>query len=52
MDGKKGKEWKIFGGQDDCEMKLNKYGILILNRPIAVSPEKVIKLWNEGKVFI
>ncbi|CAH1400881.1 unnamed protein product [Nezara viridula] len=48
MNGRKEKEWKIFSEQDDYELKFKSYGILILNRPITVSPEKVIKLWNEA----
>ncbi|XP_014288098.1 thiamin pyrophosphokinase 1 isoform X2 [Halyomorpha halys] len=48
MGGREEREWKIFGGRDDHELKFKSYGILILNRPITISPEKMIKLWNEA----
>ncbi|CAH1401247.1 unnamed protein product [Nezara viridula] len=40
------KEWKIFSQPNKLPLNFGTYGILVLNRPILVSPNIVSSLWD------
>lgn len=42
------KEWKIFSQLNRYTLNFENYGILILNRPIAISPKILSSLWQNA----